>query len=85
MFVGTPLGTSDHCFFSCVLRGEQFVPEYNFRSTVFLKHRINWYNVRCAVRSFTWSTILRSADPLNAFDPAICEVIGWYVPTTVFA
>ena len=25
--VGTPLGTSDHCFVSCVLRVEQSVPE----------------------------------------------------------
>ena len=31
--VGTPLGTSDHCFVSCVLRVEQSVPEYNIRST----------------------------------------------------
>ena len=35
MVVGTPLGTSDHCFVSCVLRIEQSVPEYNVRSTVF--------------------------------------------------
>ena len=27
--VGTPLGTSDHCFVSCVLCIEQSVPEYN--------------------------------------------------------
>ena len=57
VFVGTPLGTSDHCFVSCELRVEQSVPEYNIRSTFFLKHRTNWDNVRCAVRSFTWSTI----------------------------
>ena len=37
--VGTPLGTSDHCFVSCMLRVEQYVPEYNVRSTVFIKHR----------------------------------------------
>ena len=33
--VGTPLGTSDHCFVSCVLRFEQSVPEYNVRSLSF--------------------------------------------------
>ena len=32
---------------------------------------------------FTWSTILKSADPLVAFDRVIGEVIGRYVPTTV--
>ena len=33
--------------------------------------------------SFTSSTILKSADPLVAFDRAIGEVIGRYVPKTV--
>ena len=83
VFVGTPLGTSDHCFVSCVLRVEQSVPEYNIRSTVFLKHRTTWNNVRSAVRNFTWSTILKSADPIDAFDRAIGEVIGRLFPTTV--
>ena len=67
MFV-TPLGISDHCFVSCVLHVERSVPEYNVRSTMLLKHRTKWDNVREAVRSFTWSTILRSVDPLVAFD-----------------
>ena len=77
--VGTPLGTSDRCFVSCVLCVEQSVPEYNVRTTVFLKHRTNWDSVRIAVRSFTYSTILKPVDPLVAFDRAI----GRYVPTTV--
>ena len=79
--VGIPIGTTDHCFVSCVLRVEQSVPEYNVRSTVFLKHRTNWDIVRSAVMSFTWSTILKSADLLVAFDRAIGEVIGRHVPT----
>ena len=83
VFVGTPLGTSDHCSVSCVLRVEQSVPEYNIRSTVFLKHCTKWDNVRCVVRSFAWNTILKSADPLDAFDRAIGEVIGKLVPTTI--
>ena len=40
--VGTILGTSDHCFVSCVLRVEQSVPKYNVRSPVFLKHSTTW-------------------------------------------
>ena len=68
---------------SCVPLVEQSVSEYNVRSSVFLKLRTNWDSVRSAVRSFTWSTILKSADPLVVFDRAICEVIGRYVPTTV--
>ena len=59
------------------------MPEYNVRSAVFLKHRTNCDSFRRTVKSFTWSTILKSADTLVAFDRAIGEVIGWYVPTTV--
>ena len=41
VFVGTPLDTSDHYFVSYVLPIEQSVPEYNVRSTIFLKQRTN--------------------------------------------
>ena len=34
VFIGTPTGTSDHCFVSCVLRVEQSVPEYNVSSSL---------------------------------------------------
>ena len=83
VFIGTPLRTSDHCFVSCVLRVEQSVLEYNIRSTVLLKHHTNWDNVHCAVKSFTWNTILKSAAPLDAFNQADGKVIGRLVPTTV--
>ena len=50
---------------------------------VTLKHRTNnWDSVRSAVRSFTWSFILNSSDPLDAFDLAIGEVIGRHVLTS---
>ena len=84
VYVGTPLGTSDHCFVSCGFRVEQSEPECNVRSNVFLKHRANRDNVCCAVGRFTWSIILKSADPIDAFDRAIGEVIGRLVLATVF-
>ena len=79
--VGTPLGTSDHCFVSCVLRVKQSVPEYNVRSTEFLKHPTNWDSVSGAVRSFTWNTILRSADPLvRSTELLVRAFIGMFIP-----
>ena len=82
MFVGTPLGTSDHCFVSCALRAEHLYWSTISEVFVFLKHRTDWDNVHCAVRSCTWSTILKSAYPLDVFDLSIGEVIGRLVPTT---
>ena len=79
MVVSTQLGTSDHCFVSCVLRVAQPVPEYNVRSTVFLKHCTNSDSIRGAVRSFTWSTILKSADLLVELDPVIGKGVGMFL------
>ena len=45
--------------------------------------RVRCESVRDAVRRFTRSTILESADPLDAFERAIGEVNGRHVPTTV--
>ena len=83
LVVGTPLGTSDRCFVSYVLRVEHSVSKHNVRSTVFLKHHANWDSFRSAARSFTWNTIFKSADPLVALDRAIGQVLGRYVPSTV--
>ena len=66
--VGTRLRTSDHCFVSCVLHVEQSVLEYNVNSTVLSQHRMNLDSVHSAVRSFTYSTLLKQADPLVMFD-----------------
>ena len=64
--------------------GEKSIQECNIRSTVFLKHRTNWDNVCGAVRRFTCTTTLKSANPLDAFDRAIGEVIGRLVPIPLF-
>ena len=49
----------------------------------FFKHRTNYYSVRSAGRSLRWSTILKSVDPLVAFERAIGDVICRCIPTTV--
>ena len=36
--LGSPLGTSDHCFVNCELLVEQVIPEHNIRRVVHLKH-----------------------------------------------
>ena len=66
-----------------MLRIEKSVSEYNVRSTVFLKHRTNWDSVRSAVMQEHYMDHFEVSDPSVAFDRAIGEVIGRYVPTTV--
>ena len=49
--LGSPLGTSDHCFVNCELLVEQVIAVHDIRRVVHLKHSINWDNVRNAVES----------------------------------
>ena len=68
VFVGTPLGTSDHSFVCCMLCVEQSVSEYNVRCTTFLKHHTNWDSVRSAVWSFKRSIIsCQQGAPIQPF------------------
>ena len=77
--LGTPLGTSDHCFVNCELLVEQVIPEHDIRRVVHLKHRINWDNVRNAIWSLSWNTILPSAYPIGALNSAVSEVVSRFV------
>ena len=83
MSLGSQLGTSDHCFVNCELLVEQVIPEHNIKRVVHWKHRINWDNIWNAVRSLSWSTILRSADPIGALNSAVSEVVSRFIPTMV--
>ena len=85
MFVGTPLDISNDCLLSWVLRVEQSVPEYNVRSTVFLKHRTSWDSVRGVGRNCTWNTILKSYGPLDrSTELLLRSLVGTrHDPTTV--
>ena len=79
----SPLGTSDPCFVNCELLVDQVIPEHNIGCVVHLKHRINWHNVRNAVRSLSWRTIFLSADPIGALNSAVSEDVSRFVPTMV--
>ena len=78
VFVGTPLGTSDHSIVSCVLRVEQCVPEHNVRSTVFLKHCTNWE--MSAVQSGASYGAQFSGQLIHQTELLVRSLIGLFLP-----
>ena len=82
--VGSPFGSSDHCYVICVLPDEQAVSEDNVRNSVLLKLHTNWDRVRNAIRSLTQSSVLISLDAFETFNDAVGNVICIHVLTTVF-
>jgi len=83
VFVGTPLGTSDHSYLELDVNVSQMLPTYDARRTVFVKSRVDWEKVRREVRVLPWSSIYRSADPVSVLNDSISHVIHRCVPTTV--
>lgn len=81
MSVGSLLGTSDHCFFSCELLVQQVIAEKNIWCFIHLKHQTIRDNVCNTVSSFLWSTILHSPDPIDAFNYAVSEIVSGIVST----
>ena len=83
--VGTPIGTSDHCFLSARVKVSQSVPAYDVRRTVFRKSAVDWSLVRDDVDNLSWSTIFRSSDPVSSLNESISDIIARRVPTCVIS
>ena len=66
-----------------MLRSEQTMPDCYARSTVFLEHFTNWDSVHNEVKSFTWSTIFKSPDSLEAFTVLLVMSLVYSCSTTV--
>ena len=81
--VGTPIGTSDHCFLHLAIKVSQVVPFHNVRRTIFVKGRVDWDIVRSDVVNLPWGDIYRSLDPISLLNDSIAAVVARRVPTTV--
>lgn len=73
--VKAPIGTSDHSAISIKLDLRQPVPSYTITKEVYLKNRVNWNNVRDDVSRIQLGAILRSAEPMSAFNDQILSII----------
>jgi hypothetical protein len=81
--VGTPLGTSDHCYLRLAVEVSQALPFHDVSRVVYVKSRINWDRVRAEVSALPWGQIYCAADPVSSLNDGISGVIRRCVPTAV--
>ena len=73
--VGFLLGTSDHCFVSCVLRVKQAIQDSQ-------ASHLQGECLQCSQCS-TWSDVLKSPDPLKDFNCDIGDLIVGIFPPVI--
>ena len=63
--VVAPIGNSDHSYLSAVISMAQAVPNLCVSRKVFLKHRVNWNTVCCAIQDLPWHNIRLADNPVE--------------------
>ena len=78
--VGSPVATSDHSISFVVVVLEQSIPHLVCRQKVYLKHSVDWEQVKGDVKGLNWNNIIRSLCPVSNINEALLRVIRNRVP-----
>ena len=81
--VVAPIDNPDHSSLLPVILMAQAVPNLFVSRKVFLKHKVNFNTVCCAIRELPWHNIWLSDNPVEVLNEHLCLLVGCCVPTKV--
>ena len=81
--VGCPIGTSDHCYISAIIKTEQNIPEISISRKIYLKSQGDWTGVLNDISLLNWSDLYRQDDSIEPLSNAFGEIIDRRVPSRV--
>ena len=81
--VAAPIGNSEHSSLSAVISMAQVVPNLCLSRKVFLKHKVNWNTVCCAIWDLHWRKIWLADNPVEVLNKHLSLLVGRYIPTKV--
>ena len=79
--IGSPIGTSDHCFVSAVIKLDQRVPDISFTRKVFLKSRADWDGIHEDLFQLDWPAIYRHDNVVDCLNQYLTPIIERRVPS----
>ena len=79
--IGSPIGTSDHCFVSAVIKVDQSVPDISFTRRVLLKSRADWNGIHEDLSQLDWPTIYRHDNVVDCLNSHLTPIIERRVPS----
>ena len=81
--VGSPIGTSDHCFVSAHIKIEQTIPDVSSSRKIYLKSQADWNGVLSDLSNINWSHFYRQLDCIAAFSTACEGIIERRIPSRI--
>ena len=60
--VGSPVGTSDHCYVSAIIKTEHAVPDISFSRKIYQKSQADWDCILNDLRELDWPDIYRQVE-----------------------
>ena len=81
--VGSPIGTSDHCYVSAIIKTEHTVPDISFSRKIYLKSKADWDGILNDLRKLDWPDIYRQADIIVSVNDGFERIIVKHTPSQV--
>ena len=79
--VGSPVGTSDHCYVSAIIKTEHAVPDISFSRKIYLKSQADWYGILNDLRELDWPDIHRQVDFVASMNDGFERIIVRRIPS----
>ena len=78
--VGSPIGTSDHCYVSVIIKTEHAVSDISFSSKSSLKSQPDWDGILNYLCKLDWPHIYRQVDFVTSMNDAFERIIVRLIP-----
>ena len=82
--VGSPTGTSDHCYVSAIIKTEHVVPDISFSRKIYLKSQADWDGILNDLHELDWPDIYRQADFVASMNDGFERIIVRRIPISSY-
>ena len=81
--VGSPTGTSDHCYVSAIIKTEHAVPDILSSHKIYVKSQADWDGILNDLHELDWPDIYRQVDFVASMNDAFEGIIVRRIPYRV--
>ena len=81
--VGGPIGTSDHCYISAIIKTEHAVPDISFSRKIYPKSQADWDVILNDLCELDWPDIYRQVDFVASMNDVFEGIIVRRIPSRV--
>ena len=78
---GSPIGISDHCYASVIIKTEQAVPDISFSHTIYLKSHAERDGILNDLCELDWADIYRQVDCVAFLNDGLEKIIVRRIPS----